>query len=437
MEHKRINEAFRTYQKLINFFSEEELKDEQQVLALLNARDELYQALKRFPLPRRQILAEIKSLDQELQQLAFKMVMLLDFSAYRKSFPKSSEQWWWSLEEQPPTHPRGRYNWLFNGLTVGTWAVCLALLVDISRRFILGGAGAAGLSAVTLSTIVSLLKARNDLTDAGQQGFQKLIKKLGVPTYLEAEAKFCTTALMNIALMVFWFSLPSISQHYNSHGQRDQEKGKLGSAEQFYKLAISLNPNNADAHYNLGTLFEDIQELEKAKTQYLIAVRGEFPEAYNNLARLYLQNPKPEPNKAVALLNQGRHLDSDNDGTPDVNNSTPDVKYNIFKNLGWARLMQGLPHNSEAYLDIAIEISKTDDDHYIRNPASAYCLLGQALEAKDPALPTSLQAWQRCCQLGNSSNPDEDAWLLKARKRIEKKGFDYNKVCLPNTAPIS
>ena len=422
---REIYQAFTDYKATLSPWLKGESGDALQVLMVLRSRDHLHTVLQQHPTPNAHILQEIQTLDSQLQKQAPQVAALLDLKEYRKSFPKTSEQWWWSLDEQT-THRSNRYDWVFKGLTVGTWALILGLLGNISGKFLLGGAGVAGLSAVALSSLITLVKARNDLTDASRQGFEALLAKL-LPDHWHEEAKFGSTALLASTLVAFWLALPLLSSRYDQRGQIAQDAGDLGTAEQNYNLAISLNPDNADAHYNLATLYEDIQLLDKAKTEYLIAMRGNFPEAYNNLARLYLQPPQPDPNKAAILLNQGIRL-------ADEQQSFPEVKYSLYKNLGWARFQQAQYPEAKSALETAIRISNQPNAEHITNPGSAHCLLAQTLD--EQKLPGAIQAWQQCCQLGDSGHPDESAWLLKARTRLETEGFNFNELCKPTATPI-
>lgn len=403
---------------------------EADILKILNARDVLYTALTQSSPPGTYLLSEILTLDHQLRDRADDIVPQFNFSAYRQSFPKSPEQWWWFLDEllQPPDSKPD--DWLFKGLTTLAWAISIGLLVSISARFLLGGAGVAGLSAVALSNLLTLLKARSDLTDAGKEGVQVFFDRFEVPKPWRLRVKFGSTALLMGCLFIFWLALPSISRLYNQRGQSAQKVGKLGSAEQNYNRAIAIDPDNVDAHYNFGTLYEDIQDLEQAKTQYLIAIRGDLPEAYNNLARLYLESSAQNLNKALALLNQGINL-------TDQQQSHPEVKYSLYKNLGWARFKQEQYIWAKSALETAIAIHEqlpSEEQKIVNNPGSAYCLLAQTLEAQD--LPNTLPVWQRCCQLGNLGNPEENAWLMIARQRFEAVNLNYNDLCRPTAISL-
>ena len=243
-----------------------------------------------------------------------------------------------------------------------------------------------------------------------------------IPLHFHEEAKLASTLTMSALLYFLWLLLPLFSQIYNANGLSNYSRWKLESAEQSYLRAISLNQENLDAHFNLGNLYEDLQELDKAKKHYLIAVRGNIPDAYNNLAHLYIKdNKNKQYPEAAALLIAGLEASKQK-------NSKPEVKYSLLKNLGWVRFKQGRNQEAEKSLKEAIKITKNPEDtKYIRNRASAHCILGQVLEqgAKQQPTAAALEQWQKCCELADKTNPDEDTWLYKARQKLKQAG----KVC--------
>jgi Flp pilus assembly protein TadD len=52
--------------------------------------------------------------------------------------------------------------------------------------------------------------------------------------------------------------------------------------------ALKLDPNFAETHYNLGSLYEDVRDFDRARSEYRLAMLGGLAAAYNNLARLYI-----------------------------------------------------------------------------------------------------------------------------------------------------
>ncbi|NEQ85288.1 MAG: tetratricopeptide repeat protein, partial [Moorea sp. SIO2I5] len=141
------------------------------------------------------------------------------------------------------------------------------------------------------------------LTKAGRTGVEEIISRLGIPKYLWQEVKLGLSGVLLLFLIGFRASLPLISGYFNEQGLKNYDNGDWSSAQSDYERALSLNPDNADAHYNLGSLYEDLQELDKARTQYRLAAQGGLDAAYNNLGRLYIIDKKYS--EAVSLLLKG------------------------------------------------------------------------------------------------------------------------------------
>ena len=98
------------------------------------------------------------------------------------------------------------------------------------------------------------------------------------------------------------------------------QRGYLEQAAASFKQVIAAKPDNAEAYYNLGTLYLRQNQLQEAR-QYLeqtVKLRPNYPEAWNNLGMAAAQAGQTEqaisafqeslrlrPNYAVALLNLG------------------------------------------------------------------------------------------------------------------------------------
>jgi tetratricopeptide (TPR) repeat protein len=388
--------------------------DIEQVLTVFNARDAVQQALKDEKSIPNSRLQKVIELDEHLRNNAERITRAINgktadkLQSWRESIQPSAEAWWWKLDAIAP-HPWDIWDWLWISLSIAGWTANISLLVNIATRFLVSGVGLLGAAAVTLPSILALLQAGSQFTKSGQEGFDKLLDKK-IPKQYHQEAKLVSTLMMSGSLVIFWFALPSISDMYNHNGLKNYDEKNLGTAEQDYLRAISLNADNVDAHYNLGNLYEEWQDLEKAKKEYQLALSGDLPEAYNNLARLYIREKKyPE---AASLLKKGLVL-------AQKENSTPEIKYNLFKNLGWVRLEQGRNEEAQHNLQAATGITKNREAvKYIRNPSAAYCLLAQVLEKQKQ---TALEQWQQCAQLGSILNPDEDNWLHIAQEKIHNK----------------
>jgi tetratricopeptide (TPR) repeat protein len=389
--------------------------DAQEILRVLNARDAVQAALKQQAFIPASNLIKLIELDAAFRDSAKLITKTINdktaeqLAYWRQSVQPNAEAWWWRLDAVAP-HPWDAWDWLWKALSIAGWTANISLLVNIATKFLSGGVGLIGAAAVALPSILALLQVGSELTKTGQEGFKNLLDNR-IPQQYHQEAKLASTLIMSGALVVFWLSLPAISDIYNRKGLKNYENKNLGTAEQDYQRAISLNADNTEAHYNLGNLYEDWQDWEKAKKEYQIAVAGDSTEAYNNLARLYIREKKYS--QAAYLLTKGLNLTN----TPDFKKL--EVRYSLFKNLGWARLEQGRYEEAQQTLQAAIGITNNPEAiKHIDNPGAAHCLLAQVLQKQKQ--PTALSQWQKCSDLGSSLNPDEDSWLHLANEQLRK-----------------
>lgn len=68
-------------------------------------------------------------------------------------------------------------------------------------------------------------------------------------------------------------------------GRLFQLRGDLKRAKRHYQLALSAAPAHQLAHYNMGTVFDELDEIETAKDFYGKA--PSVPDAHYNLARIF------------------------------------------------------------------------------------------------------------------------------------------------------
>ena len=173
-------------------------------------------------------------------------------------------------------------------------------------------------------------------------------------------------------------------------------------------LSIKLNADDAQAHFQLGNLYEDMQMLDQARPEYQLAIQGGIPAATNNLARLNIL--KKDYSAAVSLL-----IKLYTDKTLDSK-----IKHTVLKNLGWARLMQKNYPDAEAKLLEAIELQSTLKlEKY--DIADVYCLLAQVMEAQGDKKEALLK-WKTCNQYANITIPEQDEWATIAQKRLNPQG---------------
>ena len=208
------------------------------------------------------------------------------------------------------------------------------------------------------------------------------------------------------------FSLPIFAIRNNNSGYHDYKRNKLSSAEAKYKRAIALDPGLSEAHYNLGLLYEDLQNYDLARTEYTLATKGGIIRAYNNLARLEVLTGRYR--EAYSLLQNSQVQEYLRDA-----NAAPEDQYTLLKNTAWA--LQGLGFHQRAieHLEQAIQIN----DQLDTKQASAYCLMGTSLKKLGKSEAAS-DAWNNCVYAAETSealrNPEEYEWFLRARQHVQQ-----------------
>jgi tetratricopeptide (TPR) repeat protein len=370
----------------------------QQVLAVLHARDNVADCLKSANPASVEQMLMVLELDKRLKQQTLRICQAVKLTDWRPSFHLTNESWWWFLEVPP--NKWDRFDWLWGALTILCLTISLGLLADISSRFLSGGPDTWASMAVVGQSMLALLAAGGALTLAGREAVKRILTSWNVPEYMWQEAKF-VLALGLMAILIFSrLSLPEIAVGYNNRGLQNYVDGNLTSARFDYQRAIKLNPDYIEAHYNLALLYEDLQQTDDAEKEYLAAVQGGLDAAYNNLARLYIL--KQNYGAAVPLLKQGLFRTKDDA-----------VKYDLYKNLGWARLGQARYEEAVAELQSAIALGE--------DRAAAHCLLAQAFEGQNQSTDAQ-DEWNLCLAYADPARPDEDTWIGMAREHLREEG---------------
>jgi tetratricopeptide (TPR) repeat protein len=193
---------------------------------------------------------------------------------------------------------------------------------------------------------------------------------------------------------------PKIASFFNDRGFENHKANRLAETHKSYQFALSIDPDNRTALYNLAWLCEEVQDLQCARGKYLQAAKLGLPAAYSNLARLYIIENK-NYSAAVHLLLQGLKLAKDDR-----------VKYSLRKNLGWARLEQGRYSEALQHLNAAI---KLDSER-----VAGYCLKAQVLDGMKKTKEAQAQ-WKICQKYADSQDYDEDIWIGMARQRLQQE----------------
>ena len=378
----------------------------EKVLDVLIARDGLHLAVRENSQISRQTLLTISQLDKSFKQLILQRRELKEIATWRDILSPPKEAWWWFQEAPPPGPAWSRLDWLWEALTVVMVIVNFSLVTEFVTRFLKGGLDPLGAFAIITQSLMAALVAGGTLTTTGRNFIDRGIESLHIPQHFQHEVKLALAVLVFFFLLSLNASLPHIANVYLQRGLTQQQEYQFASALHNYRRATELDPNNMRAHYLLGNSYEQLQQLDKARATYQVAVLGNLTEAFNNLAHLYIVQDK-NYSAAAALLVQGLQQSPTDD----------QIRSFLLKNLGWARLGQKRYKEAQAHLKEAIHLNSQG--------GAAHCLLAQVLEAQGKKA-VALKSWQNCSNYANGKNPDEDRWFGLAQQRLNSVELSGN-----------
>ena len=386
------------------------------VIDVLMKRDSLQNILSESSKLTANELKEIESLDRSLKEQKNVILQVPNLAALRSLIKPPESNWWWYFSSR-----RDNWDWLWNGLTIAALTVSLSLVVNTSSRILSGGANSVNTLYVLGQSVLTLMVGGGALTQIGQKSYERILIQLHIPKEFWQETSCGLSWLLMISLLGINAALPSWAHRVNQNGLENFDNKRIESAKADFERAIAMRPNYGEAYYNLGWLYEELNDLDKAKAQYEVAVQSDpqrfenaitYVKALNNLGRLYVL--KKEYGTAVRLLSQG--VERANAINLQGNAEGRDDYYNLLKNLGWARLMQERYDEAEDKLRLAI---KANPDR-----SAAYCLLAQVVEAKSPKdKAKAVEVWTKCAGNVTPSDlakPEDDDWFGLANKRLNE-----------------
>ena len=261
------------------------------VLDVLTARNAVQAALedKSQPNPGRLIRA-VKELDARLKTQTSYINQVTKLAEWQAILNPPQKEWWWLLDPITPKPWRDRFDWLWRFFSLILLTASLAFVADISTRVLSGGPDLAGVFGVIVPNVLTLLAGQGTLTQNGREGIEYVLNSFKVDKSLWDEFICLAAGLVLGSLILFWYSMPWIADHYYINlGDKAYEAGQLTVAEKNYNRAIKLNPENTEAYYTLGGLYQELADYNKAIENYKIAWKGNNIEAADELASLYFK----------------------------------------------------------------------------------------------------------------------------------------------------
>ena len=396
----KLQRLLQQYEQQLQRLESLSLPTPQDILRVLLLRDDIRKTVQNRQGLSPSLVQKLTRCDQRLQQYKDHITPLDDYYQWAKVVPTSDESWWWRWEAAISQKWWQKLDWFWNLLTLISWGISTSLIIDAVPRILSGGIDQFSALSIIIPSFLALLTT-GKLTPIGEQLLNSIVKN-----YQSKKIFIFVLSLgLVISLVIIHENYNQISRYFNTQGEKYYKADQLDEALSNYKRAIAFDPDNGEAHYNLGILYEDLQQVEQAKLEYKIAgEQGSLLirlQAYNNLGRLFLLEKKYQ-DAIFPLLEGYNAIDEDDE-------AFKRLKYSLYKNLGWANL--GLKNYVEAKL--LLNQAKSLD----QEQGAAYCLLAQVLERQNNE-QEALKYWNDCIAYGNNRNPEEYLWVSIARGKV-------------------
>ena len=324
---------------------------------------------------------------------------------WRATFHPSTEAWWWFLEptsdeEVSHSHPLDP---LFNGLTIAGLTAVAAYMTTFVQLFSTGGIsfvesfGLLGQGGLLLTVI-------HTLQNTGKEKIKNLLKKLNISPQFHSQATLGITAMLLLASVGVYNSLPEIARRNYREGEKFYKDGYLEKAQAQYEQAVKIDPNNPEFQIALGKIYESLGDIKEASTHYKVALKRGYPRAFNNLGRVYISSEK-DLITAEALLRMGLQR---------VSKEEVQLNYELHQNLGWLLLKLKKYPAAEKELKQAVYLDEFLKEKQIGGHM-AYCLLEDVMEEKKEK-KEQLRWRKMCLEKASPETIEQYKWLIETKK---------------------
>ncbi|MDX6385403.1 MAG: hypothetical protein QOK48_2976, partial [Blastocatellia bacterium] len=332
----------------------------------------------------------------------------------------AEDKWWWRLDEIAG-QAKLRLDYVWPLLMWITIAISLSYIVETARRFMSGGVD---ILSTVLQGLLALLVGGTLVQLAWHvvEGVKHRSQDKSVRRWQWTRIAFAVLLIL-IAFLIKR-NLPQIANHYSAKCTSSLLAGNETSAVQNCERAVSLRPDDSNAHWVLGKAYEAMYDYDKAKNHFKMAIRynDRSCKAYTDLAYLYIVRDK-NYSDAVALTDSALEKCE----RPDVHNPTfyqdekSRIEYSLYKNRGWAYLGMESYWLAEQNIRRALEVRDFG--------AEGYCLLAQILE-QQKRVAEAKDNWSKCVDFARTSEDEkgekdevEPKLLSTARERSKETGL--------------
>ncbi|MEI6330386.1 MAG: tetratricopeptide repeat protein [Pseudanabaena sp. ELA645] len=400
-----------------NDTSREDLND-QNILSILLARDQLQNLLTQNYLPSSTQALAIADLDDRLLHHRDGLLRAIKLGRLHKALSPSEDHWWWFISQPEPIIeivPEDKFDWIFNSLSLLFLAGFGSLTTQIIPIIFADGLGI--FESVGLMGPGALLTIIGTNIKGGENRdkFMRNMEKIGIPQ------KFCSEATCLLAASLFgvaYIARQALPSYYFNQLVRDgvqlYQQSRLVPAEEKLRAALKLpdldQKEVGKVWSYIGVIQESIGHNPEAIEAYERAILLGNKQSINNVARVYIA--KADLLTAETYLKLG--LQRANQSQEAKN---PLYQYHLYRNLGWVYLEAKRYKEAETVLETAREFSNQSLTKEFLGQGMASCFLGAVYEKTD-RVEQAKPIWERCIKRGKPETIQEYRAIVKFKPEL-------------------
>ncbi len=325
---------------------------------------------------------------------------------WRQSLTPPPDAWWWFLDRALPA-PMKRLEGIALVSSVVLFPFSLGVAIELARLYGTDSIGILSLLPIA-ATFLGSFSLGGVLSLSFRDRWTEVLEEIGFGPRLRVTVT-CLLFILLSLIVVLWFARPWFSKRYNDTGVSalvtQRPRTQLSSAQMNLERAVRFDPTNPVAHYNLGRVYEDLLDDDRAISEYLVAFAAGLDLAGNNVGHLYLLRGQYD---RAAFVLQRTFLLAD----PEAKGGDHDLRYTVLKNFGWARFGQSRFPEARRLLEEAIRIEP--------DRADAHCLLAKTLNAMNDRIAQN--EWRSCLGLAwhDTNEPASETWISEAKAALER-----------------
>ena len=273
------------------------------LLGCLLARDSLESELSSVDSPSLDAVLRVVALDNRLRAYTDVLADRPDLSAWREVVRPAERAWWW-YPERPPEPANAAWSTFLTVIAGLCFTLALSTGLEITQRFLTAGGDFIAYLLTTVQALFATITG-GSFTRPGRELLNRAWQRLGIRRRLRHEAATLLALVLLAFVIGLRLSLPTFARWYNARAVTQMQVGRATSAVHNLQRAIGLAPDFAQAHYNLGSVYEDLLEYDKAIAEYRTAIQADarLDAVYNNLGRLLIAHTHDYP-LAILMLRQ-------------------------------------------------------------------------------------------------------------------------------------